>query len=120
MDKFSRFTFTFLATLAFVNFSFPVSAQEDTVEIEEVIVEATRRAESIQDIALSVQALSDEDLADAQIADVSDLTEYIPGFNFYNGLSSGVVFSIRGSAPQAIGANSVDSCLLYTSPSPRD
>ena len=56
MDKFSRFTFTFLATLAFVNFSFPVSAQEDTVEIEEVIVEATRRAESIQDIALSVQA----------------------------------------------------------------
>lgn len=109
MDKFSRFTFTFLATLAFVNFSFPVSAQEDTVEIEEVIVEATRRAESIQDIALSVQALSDEDLADAQIADVSDLTEYIPGFNFYNGLSSGVVFSIRGSAPQAIGANSVDS-----------
>ena len=109
MDKISRFTFTFLATLAFVNFSFPVSAQEDTVEIEEVIVEATRRAESIQDIALSVQALSDEDLADAQIADVSDLTEYIPGFNFYNGLSSGVVFSIRGSAPQAIGANSVDS-----------
>ena len=38
MDKFSRFTFTFLATLAFVNFSFPVSAQEDTVEIEDCLL----------------------------------------------------------------------------------
>ena len=51
--------------LALVTFYFPVfSAEGDSVELEEVVVTARKREENIQDTALSVSALSGEDIAD--------------------------------------------------------
>ena len=61
--------------LSIVFLSFAVTAQE----IEEVVVTATKKAESVQDIAISIEALSAESLEENQVYDVSDLAEITPG-----------------------------------------
>ena len=48
-------------------------------EIEEVVVTATKKEESIQDLALSIEAVDAESLDVNQVYDVSDLAEITPG-----------------------------------------
>ena len=79
MDNFKRIAFAFLATAIFTSFN-DVTAQE--VEVEEVVVTATRREESLQDVALSAQALTSEDLDAAQVTEMYDLGELTPGISF--------------------------------------
>ena len=55
--------------------SFAVTAQE----IEEVVVTATKKEESVQDLALSIEAVNAESLDVNQVYDVSDLAEITPG-----------------------------------------
>jgi len=66
-----RTSFVFLASFFVLN---TVSQ-----EIEEVVVTATKKEESLQDVALAVTALSSEDIAVQQIYDLSDIVESIPG-----------------------------------------
>ena len=106
MDNFKRIAFAFLATALFTSFN-DVTAQE--VEVEEVVVTATRREESLQDVALSAQALTSDDLEAQQVTEMYDLGELTPGITFSPAIGSGYFISIRGSATEAIGASSVGS-----------
>ncbi len=106
MDNFKRIAFAFLATAIFTSFN-DVTAQE--VEVEEVVVTATRREESLQDVALSAQALTSEDLEAQQVTEMYDLGELTPGVTFSPAIGSGYFIGIRGSATEAIGASSVGS-----------
>jgi outer membrane receptor protein involved in Fe transport len=62
-----------LSSIVFL--SFTVTSQE----IEEVVVTATKKEESVQDIAISIEAFTAESLAENQVYDVSDLAEITPG-----------------------------------------
>ena len=106
MDNFKRIAFAFLATAIFTSFN-DVSAQE--VEVEEVVVTATRREESLQDVALSAQALTSDDLEAQQVTEMYDLGELTPGITFAPSIGAGYFIGIRGSATEAIGASSVSS-----------
>ena len=106
MDNFKRIAFAFLATAVFTSFN-DVTAQE--VEVEEVVVTATRREESLQDVALSAQALTSDDLEAQQVTEMYDLGELTPGVTFSPAIGSGYFIGIRGSATEAIGASSVGS-----------
>ena len=85
--------------------SFNLSAQE----VEEVVVTATRKEESIQNLALSVQAFDAEGLADAQLTELADLSDYMPGFSYAHGIGSGSGAGVRGVAGAAIGAGTTSS-----------
>ena len=74
--------FTLLLTCSF---SFSAFAQE----VEEVVVTATKKEESTQDIAISVEAFTSDMLDSEQIYDLSDLTEVVPGFGYGKGIGSG-------------------------------
>ncbi len=50
--------------------------------LEEVIVTATKRSESAQDIPITVQALGQESLEDLGIANFKDYVRNLPGVNF--------------------------------------
>ena len=106
MDNFKRIAFAFLATALFTSFN-DISAQE--VEVEEVVVTATRREESLQDVALSAQALTSDDLEAQQVTEMYDLGELTPGLTFAPTIGAGYFIGIRGSATEAIGASSVSS-----------
>ena len=106
MDNLKRMAFALLATAVFTSFN-DATAQE--VEVEEVVVTATRREESLQDVALSAQALTSEDLEAQQVTEMYDLGELTPGITFSPAIGSGYFIGIRGSATEAIGASSVGS-----------
>ena len=78
-------------------------------EIEEVVTTATRKAESIQDVALSVQALTADALTSAQVTEVQDLAELVPGFSYQSVLGSGNLYTIRGASSAAVGAGTASS-----------
>ena len=78
-------------------------------EIEEVIVTSTKKATSVQDLALSVQALTSTDMVEAQITETEDMAELIPGFIQSPGIGSGTNVGIRGLIGTAVGANTTAS-----------
>ena len=61
----------------------PVAAQAapETVEVETVIVTANKRAENIQEVPMSVSAVSGDYLERAGITSVTDLSRFIPSVN---------------------------------------
>lgn len=68
------------------------------------MVTATKKEESIQDIAVSIQAFDADSLAAEQIYDLSDLAEVVPGFEVSKSIGSGSAFIVRGIGSFGIGA----------------
>ena len=68
----------------------------DTMGIEEVVVTATRRAENIQDVPITIQAMSGETLAKLNVTSLNELLKYTPNVTYSgNGPGSGNIF-VRG------------------------
>ena len=75
----------------------PASAQS---ALEEVQVTATRRAESIQDVPVSVVAMSSETMNDLGVINVADISAYVPNMEFVsNGVRSNFYMRGIGSGP---------------------
>lgn len=85
-----------------------VSAQDSV--LEEVIVTATRRAQSIQDVPYNITALSGDQLSEAGINEASELFRVVPGVSYIDlGPRSGVNNSnliIRGINAEEPARNS--------------
>jgi iron complex outermembrane recepter protein len=69
-------SFLIISTSAYAQDVAPeaVAAEEDTGGLEEIVVTAQKREENLQDVPVSVTALSAESLANNRIADFTDLT----------------------------------------------
>jgi len=94
-----------LATMALVATALPAAAQDDserrggaTALLEEILVTARKREESMQDAPLSVSVLSSEQIAALQIRDLTNLATGLPNVSLDDvGTIRGVAnFSIRG------------------------
>ena len=103
MKKFSRFT------LFSLSFLFLFSTHTFSQEVEEVVVTATKKSESIQDIALSIEAFTSESITENMIEDFSDLAEAVPGLIMDKGIGSGASYSIRGTGSYGVGAAVIGS-----------
>ncbi len=73
----------------------PVSNSLAQLMLEEVIVTAQKRVESLQDVPISVSAMSGEKMEDNSILDLEELTQYIPNVNINQGRATPNLF-IRG------------------------
>lgn len=75
--------------------SAPAVAQE--AEDGEIVVTAKNRAERLQDVPLSITALSSSDLVDAQVTEVRDLQKIAPNVSFSGGgRGDPTAYSMRG------------------------
>ena len=74
---------------------FAVSGNAAGLVLEEVMVTAQKRVESLQDVPVSVSALSGEKINDAGIQRIEDLSAYIPNFTMTESAVGNVAF-IRG------------------------
>jgi len=71
-------------------------------QLEEVVVTAQKRSESLQDVAISIAVVSGAELAALNKTQISDLSRLVPGFTFAESTSdAGRNIMIRG-----IGTNS--------------
>jgi len=65
--------------------------------LEEVIVTATRRSESIQDIPLNITALGSDLIQRERLTDLSDIARRVPGMTVVDqGPRSGNILTVRG------------------------
>lgn len=67
--------------------------------LEEVLVTAQRKAESLQDAPIAITAFQAEDIATRGIRDVQDISNFVPNINIAPspGGSTGATIAIRGS-----------------------
>jgi len=81
-------------------------AQESDAVLEEVIVTATKRAESLQDIPLSVQVLSERMLDNLGVKGFEDFIQYMPTVSYTSdGPGYGILY-MRGIASGGDGVHS--------------
>ena len=86
----------FLSVLFFSFFAY-------SQEIEEVVVTATKKAESIQDIPVSIEAFTAESIEENLIEDLDDLQEVVPGLISFKGIAGGVQYAMRGTGSYGVG-----------------
>jgi iron complex outermembrane recepter protein len=67
-----------------------------TAGLQEVIVTAQKRSESINKVAMSITALSGDTLREQNIRTVQDLAQVVPGLTYAASLLDTPVYSIRG------------------------
>jgi iron complex outermembrane receptor protein len=88
-----------------------LNAEQTDSEAESniVVVTAQRRAESVQDVPISVTAITARELKANGIEDIQDAVQFIPGLS---GKTQGLltpIFAVRGVATQSFGAGGENS-----------
>ena len=72
--------------------------------LEEIVVTATKRAENLQNVPMTVSVVSQALLQSQNLADTSDLKRLVPDLQFTHGFSAGDDhFGIRGITTQVVG-----------------
>lgn len=92
-----------LATAAIAGLTAGTPALAQTVEIDEVIVTATRREQRLQDVPVAVTAISGDNLASSQVREVTDIQYLAPNVSFSstNPTANGGGYQIRGVGTQS-------------------
>lgn len=106
------YQYNLLAMAIALHMAMPATAQDDSLALEEVMVTAQKRPQSLRDVPISVNALSSKKLEDAGITSVERVADYIPSFNMtqtgigtnisIRGISSGVNPGFEQSAAQFV------------------
>lgn len=86
-----------------------VSAQQ----VEEIIVTATHRAENLQEIPVTVTALSTEQLEKADIYDATSIALHVPGMAYAEFAPGQALISLRGVSSADDGAGLDNSVALF-------
>jgi outer membrane receptor protein involved in Fe transport len=65
-------------------------------QLEEILVTAQKRSQGINDVGMSITALTGTELADRGVSDVADLEKVVPGFSYAEAPNGRPVFTLRG------------------------
>ena len=86
----------FFSILVISSFSLVINAQEISAVIEDIIVTAEKRTESLQDLSQAVTVLTSDDLDKKQISTFVDISAIAPGVNVAKNEGFKTVITIRG------------------------
>lgn len=78
----------------------PVESSDSTV-LEEVVVTAQRRVQSVLDVPIAMTVVDDKFLAEQGITDLTELSRYLPNTKLRTDLAFGQAANIRGFTRQA-------------------
>ena len=84
-----------LAVLAATTSVAPSNVFAETFALEEIVVTAQKREESLMDVPISVNAVSGEKMAEAGITELEGMTAYVPNLTM-NQTGIGTIIAIRG------------------------
>ncbi|MCP4212524.1 MAG: TonB-dependent receptor [Halieaceae bacterium] len=93
-----------LTLLVTASYSWSQSVQPDPLALEEVVVTATKRVESIQEVPMSVTAFTSEFFKDSGVTNLSQLQDYTPSLKITPGTDSNST-SIRIRGIGSVGTN---------------
>lgn len=87
--------------------------EHSTAQVEDVIVTATRRAERLQDVPVSITSLSQEELTERGIVNYDGLATATPGVVLNKASANFNNFTARGVATNGYGANLQSTVAIY-------
>ncbi|NHN38250.1 TonB-dependent receptor [Pseudomaricurvus alcaniphilus] len=94
------------------------ASDRKAVSLEEIVVTARRREEALQDVPVSIAALSADSLEKSSVQELENLTAVVPGFRFsYEGGANNVSMSLRGFGIIPLGEG-VPSVVVYSNDVP--
>jgi iron complex outermembrane receptor protein len=104
-----------LASIALLTGANQVIAETGTLMLEEVIVTAQKRAQSLQDVPISVVAFGSDQMEAQGIDDLTDIAASIPGLvvNSFNSDPAAVRLFIRGIGQNDVQLTQDPSVALY-------
>lgn len=83
-------------------------------QIEEVVVTAQKRSESIQDVPIAISAFNGDDIRNIGAENLQDLTENVAGAELYDSRGAGQpVWVIRGVGLSDFNANNTPAAAIY-------
>lgn len=83
-------------------------------EIEEVIVTATKREQSAQDVGVAITAFTDQEIRDLRLENPIDLAAQTPGLSTANATTGGTpIFAIRGIGLDDFNINNSSGVGVY-------
>jgi iron complex outermembrane recepter protein len=98
------------------------SAQEqqpaEVTGLDEIIVTATKRAASLQDVSESIAAFDSEAIAMRGLQKIDDVAKYIPGLSLAQREPGGTTIVFRGVASSGLQFGAVSSSALYLDEQP--
>ncbi len=94
------------------SFAISSGAMAAGIAIEEIVVTAQKRAESLQDVALSVSAFSGDSLREDDISSLQDIGNRTPGMVFSMFSSGQPEIAIRGIGTKEDGAAASDATVV--------
>ncbi len=105
--KFTKPKFKMTALISAM-FATSLQTQADSLALEEILVTAERRSESIQDISASIAALSADQIEKLDISSAVDLQNHVPNLAIRSNTVGTTSYSIRGVG-KAVDDVSTDS-----------
>ena len=114
----TKLTYAVMAALSAGTGSVAVAATAEEskatgLEIADIVVTAQRRSESIQNVPITIQALSSETLSQLSVTTFDDMVKYLPNVALSsNGPAQGNIF-MRGLALGSAGTQSSGTIGLY-------
>ncbi|MDO9490309.1 MAG: Plug domain-containing protein, partial [Sphingomonadaceae bacterium] len=78
----------------------PAQNEQATVDADEIIVTAQRRAQNLQDVPLAISVISAEGLEKSNFTTIADVQFLSPGVNYNANFGGG--FNIRGVGTQSL------------------
>ncbi|QIB64930.1 TonB-dependent receptor [Kineobactrum salinum] len=81
--------------------------------LEEVVVTATHREENLQDVPISVSALTSQDLSEQQIFGATEIANKVPGMSYAEFSPGQAMISMRGISSADDGAGMDNSAVMF-------
>jgi iron complex outermembrane recepter protein len=89
-------------------------AQEaPSATLETIVVTATRRAESILDVPVSITAISEKEIQESGAQQAEDLVRMVPGLAYTENSAGQAVLAVRGIQTSAVFGNLQQAVALY-------
>lgn len=95
-------------------------ATTDDSSVGDIIVTAQKRAQSINDVGLTIQAASQDTLSQRGITGPADLGKLVSGFTFTQSTYSTPVYTLRGVGLYDATFGAVPAVAIYTDQIPRN
>ena len=118
--KDNRYAMSYIGALSIgLGFSQTESVHAES-DVEEVVVTASKRETSLQDLPMAVQAITSEELEAKNISDFNDIANLVPSITVDDGGSGNSYFYIRGVSDGGFGnrAGAQASTALYIDEQP--
>ena len=102
-----------LATTAACIAVAPALAQDEAMDEDVIVVTAQQRAQSSQDVPISLQVMDSEFISSVAADDMGDLEAFVPGLDVSNGSPTQPRYSIRGITTSDFGVGTDPAVGIY-------